>query len=605
LASVSSANHLAARRQFALATQDDGASGRFAIAPVLTVWWLAIAFLRFGAGMFVTSPSIFGDELTYWSLARSFHHGLHFVAFNQHYDIPTQLYPILLSPLFAAQDSIVIYPLVKLVSSLMFCSVVFPAYFMARELLTQEESIVVAMLSLLIPGGAYTATVMAENLYYPVFILAAWLLYRALYHGRLRDSVLAGLAFAVAYYVKPHVLFMLAAYGFSLLAWLAARILEAPSVKLGTREVFPGLLCRCIPFAIFVCGLGIRFLETAAYNHSLTVVIFGEAYAGVLQLSKHSVPLMAFLASGVWLLVAMTISTAWLPVLAMIGSATLWKRLSDAQRWFWVFSSFTALMFLVMITRHNVLNDDALRTHERYVFQLSPLFFTWYLVCRRLLSWRWLLSLAAATVAAVSVAVARSSNLLSWMDFADSPTLSGMWVFHLRYPHHAAAVIFAFLFAGELLCLATALATRKPRSLLIGWAVFLIACNAGWYDLQITYIKREVKRCNDVAMYLKAVVPVTKSIGLLQDGTDVRYGWYSNFWLSQPLYYFRWKERGDWFEEPVTASSDGALDFKDHRPQLLLASDSIALPYAVFHEFPVLHLRIYHVPALTETKSSQ
>lgn len=595
---IAAGNHRAASPAFSVGEQvHDAGSGFF---PLLTALWLACTLVRFIAAMFVTSPRIFDDELRYWTLASSFHHGQHFFSYNVYYDIPSQLYSILLSPIFAAGDTNVEYHLAKLLSSLMFCSVVFPAYFLAREFLTRDESLIVAFLSLLIPGGAYSATLMTENLFYPTFILGFWLAYRTLYRGKLKDAVLAGIAFAIAYYVKPHVLFMMMAYGVSLVAWFVSKTMQAPSVKVGVKESSPGLLRRCIPFAVFACGLAIRFLETAGYTHSLIVILFGQSYVGLVQLGRPSVPLGAFLASGAGLLMVMIVSTAWLPVLAMIGTIPLWKRLDEPQRWFWFFSSCTAAVFLVMITRHNVLNDDILRSHERYVFQLSPLFFTWYFVSRKFLSRRWLLPVAVVVVAVISVTVARWTSLLTWDDASDSPTFSGMFSFRLSY-HHGAAVIAVFLLLGGLLCLVVSLA-RKPRRLLMGWAIFLIACNLGWYGLQLTFAQREVKRFNDLAMYLKATVPPADSIGILQDNTDVRDGWYPNFWLSQPFYYYGWKQHDYWFTTPVTAASNGSLNFGNQQPHLLLASDSIALPYEVVHDFPGLHLRLYQVAATSETK---
>jgi hypothetical protein len=580
------------------------AVSRSTILPLLTAWWLAFAVVRFIAAMFVANPSVFGDELIYWSMARSFHHGLHFVAFNIHIDIPTQLYPLLLSPLFAAGDTTVIYPLVKLVSSLMLCSAVFPAYFLARELLSQEESIAVALVSLLIPGGAYTATVMPENLYYPSFVLAAWLSYRTLYRGRLKDSILTGIAFAISYFVKPHVLFMIVAYGLSLFAWFLSRVLDARKTQLGISQLLAGLLYRSIPFAIFAFSLGIRFLQTAAYGHSLMVVLFGRFYVSLVQLHNPSVPLRASLASATWLLVVMIISTAWVPVLAMIGSLSFWKRLSDAQRWFWVFTSCTTLMFVMMITRHNVLNDGILRTHERYVFQLSPLFFTWYFVARRFPVSRWLSFVAGLFVAIMSFAVARSSNVLTWNSFSDAPTFTGPFWSHLRY-QRGGAVIFVFLLCGGLLCILTSAASHNPRKLVAGWAIFLIACNAGWYMFQFTIVQRDVRRFTNFTMSLKATILPTDTIGLLRDQADLRYGWYPNFWLPQPVYYYGEREHDYWFITPLTGAPDGTLNFGMQRPRLLLASDSIPLSYALVREFPEQHLRMYRVPSLAETKFSK
>jgi len=550
--------------------------------------------------MFVANPSIFGDELIYWSMARNFHHGLPLVAFNVHFDIPTQLYPLLISPLFAAGDSTVVYPLVKLVSCLMFCSVVFPAYFLARELLTYQESLLVALLSLLVPGGVYSATVMAENLYYPFFVLTAWLSYRALYRGRWGDSSLAGLAFAATYYAKPHVLFLMAAYGIALSIWLLIAILRAPSLHAGIRQSLPGLLYRSIPFAVFALSLAIRVWELAGYGHSLADILFGHFYAGGFHVSKH-LPFAAFLESGTWLLVVLTISTAWLPVLAMIESAFCWKRFADAHRWFWVFSSCAALIFLVMIARYNVLNDAFLRSHERYIFQLSPLLFTWYFASRRLLSSRWLFPVAGLFVIATSLALARSSSVLTWSSASDAPTFTGVFWARLRHPT-GELMLLALLLCGGLLCLLAA-ASARPRRLFAGWAAFLIVCNIGWYGFQLTTIQHIVKPFSEFAWKLKVATPPSATIGFLQDQADIRAAWYANFWLPQPMYYYGDKEQTYWFVAPITRAPDGALNFGRPRPQLILAADSLVLPYNVIREFPELRLRLYQVPTLTEMKS--
>lgn len=571
-----------------------------ALFPVLTSFWLASAFLRFGAAIFATSPSIFTDELTYWSLARSFHHGAHFIALNRHVDFPAQLYSILLSPLFGAGDSNVVYVLVKLVSCLMLSAVVFPAYFLARELMDRRDAMAVTLLSLLVPGGIYTATVMAENLYYPAFVLSAWLAYRALYRGTLRDAVWAGVAFAFTYFVKPHVLFLMAAYGVTVGLWFCSQLARSSSVNLAMRREFPGLVRRAVPFAVFVCALPIRYFESIGYAHSLAGLVFGESYLGAIRLDVHHIPLGTFLTSGIWLFGVILISTAWLPVLSVLGSAFQWRRLAEAQRWFWVLTVTASGIFLVMITRHNALNDGILRTHERYVFQLSPMLFTWYFASRKQLPTRWLVAAGAIVVVATSIMMARSVNALTWNNASDSPTLSGMFWMHLRYPNRL-AVILAGLLCGGLFCLLAALATRRLATQVGLWAIFLISCNAGWYGLRLQFIKPEVQRFNNLAMYLKASVPRTDSVAVLEDDVDVRCGWYANFWLSQPFYYYAWKQRKDWFAVPLTAAADGSLDFGGQRPQILLASDSVTLPYAAIHDFPEVHLRMYRVPPPTGT----
>ena len=567
--------------------------------PVLSAVWLAAALLRFGAAMLMTSPSVLTDELTYWSMARSFHHGMHFLAFNVRADYPSQLYSVLLSPLFSVGDVNVVYALAKLVSSLMFCSVIFPAYFLAREILDQREALGVALLSLLIPGGIYTATVMTENLYYPAFVLSAWLAYRALYRGKLRDGILAGLGFVLAYYVKPHVLFLMAGYGLAVAIWFCSRLTRSYPAKPLVKDEFAGLLRRGVPFVVFAFGLLIRYFETRSFTDSLAALVFGESYLGILGLDKHRIPLSSFLISGTWLLTVMWISTALLPVLAVFASAFQWKRLGEQQRWFWVLTACTAGLFLFMITRHNVLNDGILRTHERYVFQLSPLFFTWYFASRKQLPLRWLLPVASIILIATSVAITHSSNVLSWNNSSDSPTLSGLFWMHIRYPGRP-VILVVLLIGGGLLCLSAPLLSRKPLAIVTIWAIFLIGCNAGWYGLRLKLVQPEVRRFNDLAAYVGAVVPRNDAIGVLEDNIDARVGWYGNFWLSQPFYFYFWQQHADWFAVAVTRTSDGSLNFGQNRPQFLLASDSIALPYVVVHDFPAVKVRMYLVPPGTK-----
>ncbi len=563
-------------RPFARGVQGNEDSAHVPVASVLIAWWLAFTVVRFIAGMFV-GPSIFEDELVYWSMAKSFHHGMHFVTFNIPYDIPTQLYPVLLSPLFAARDSLVTYPLVKMVSALMFCSVIFPAYFMAREVLSHKEAQVVALLSVLIPGGAYTATVMAENLYYPTFVLAAWLSYRTLCYGRGRDALLAGIALCATFYAKPHVLFLITAYGLSVTCWFLSRIRKSSSVKLGIKECFPGLLYRCIPFLIFAGGLGIRFWETASMpSRSLVVILAGEGYLALVHGARH-LPLRWFSLSGMWLLADMFVATAWLPLVALIESACLWKRFSEPQRWFWLLTSFALAIFLVMIARHNSLNDDALRIHERYLFQLSPLLFTWYFVGRKLLARPWLVAGGIFAVAVTAVAIPWSTGVLTWTSFCDSPTFNTL--FWLQFAEKSPWAPLAFLCGGGLLCVVASLASRNPNRVLIGWAIFLIACNAGWYGFERTRVKHDFQPFHDLALNLKATLPPGSAIAFLQDKADTRAAPYANFWLSQPVYYYGVNERPYWYMQTMAQADGWRVEF--HRSSSAIRDGSGYLPVTV------------------------
>jgi hypothetical protein len=573
---------------------------------ILTVIWLASSIIRFAAAIVITSPSIFGDELTYWSLARSFHHGAPFVAYNGFYDIPAQLYSVLLSPLFGTGNSTTVYTFAKLLSSLVLCSVVFPAYFLAREMVNHREALAVAILSLLVPGGIYTATVMAENLFYPVFALCAWLAFRTLLRGKIRGALLTGAAFSVGYYVKPHILFLMAAYAVCVGVWFLSKLLTWKSDKPNVQAVTAGTLRRCIPFVVFACGLTVRVLETVGRAHSMAALITGEAYAGIVQVGNHHMPWGLFAHSAAWLILVLAISTALLPLVALVMGAFQLRRFDEVQLWYWFFLLCVSGTFLFMITRHNVLNDGQLRTHERYVFELSPLLFTWYFASRDQLPRR-LLLLSTAILAAggASVLAYVSPHLLTWSVQCDSPTLSGLFWMLLRSPfHHSRAFILATLFVGGLFYLLASLSRRRLQILVLCWAAPLIACNLGWYAFRLKFVTPEIRRFNDIALFVQAEVPRYDAVGFLEDNADQRVGWYGAFWWSGPYYsYYRERQPNtDWFALPVKSRSDGSLEFGTKPPKVLLVSDSIALPYPVVHYFADAHMRMYCLGDLPETK---
>ena len=314
-----------------------------------------------------------------------------------------------------------------------------------------------------------------------------------------------------------------------------------------------------------------------------------------------------FAHSATWLILVLAISTALLPLLAVIMGAFQLPRFDEAQRWFWFFLVCVSGVFLFMITRHNVLNDGQLRTHERYVFELSPLLFTWYFASRNQLPRRLLLWITAIIVVGeASVLAYVSPHSLTWNVQCDSPTLSGLFWMLLRSPfHHPRAFILATLLVGGLIYLLGSLSHRRLQILVLCWAAVLIAGNFGWYTLRLKLVAPDVKRFNDIALFVQAEVPRYDPVGFLEDNADQRVGWYGAFWWSGPYYsYYRERQPNtDWFAVPVKSRPDGSLEFGTKPPRVLLVSDSIALPYPMIHYFADAHMRMYRLGDLPETKS--
>ena len=111
------------------------------------------------------------------------------------------VYPLLISPVYAVTDGLVdAYAGVKTLNALIMSLAAVPAFFLARRVVRDGLALLAALMTIAIPSMAYTGTVMTENAFYPLFLLAALALVLVLERPTpLRVVVLlalVGLAFA-------------------------------------------------------------------------------------------------------------------------------------------------------------------------------------------------------------------------------------------------------------------------------------------------------------------------------------------------------------------------------------------------------------------------
>ncbi len=141
------------------------------------------------------------DELIYSELGRSIADSRELLV----RDVPSPgygiVYPALLSPAYAAFDSLPeAYAAVKTLNSLVMSLAAIPAFFLARRVVGPWLSLFAAVLAVSIPSLVYTGTVMTENVFYPVFLTVALVFVLTLERPTAARQVLLlagiGLAFA-------------------------------------------------------------------------------------------------------------------------------------------------------------------------------------------------------------------------------------------------------------------------------------------------------------------------------------------------------------------------------------------------------------------------
>ena len=84
------------------------------------------------------------------------------------------VYPVVIAPAYRLFSSVPdAYAAVKAINAVVMSLAAVPAYFLARRVLRPGLALVVAALTVAVPSMLYTGTVMTENVFYPLFLLAA------------------------------------------------------------------------------------------------------------------------------------------------------------------------------------------------------------------------------------------------------------------------------------------------------------------------------------------------------------------------------------------------------------------------------------------------
>jgi Dolichyl-phosphate-mannose-protein mannosyltransferase len=138
---------------------------------------IASALIRAWLTREMTAPFVFVDELIYSELARSLADSGSFAVRG----VPTSgystLYPALLAPAYMIFDSLpTAYGAAKATNAVAMSLAAVPAWLLARRVVDRWLALLAALLAVAVPSMAYTATLVTENLFYPLAVAFAWTL---------------------------------------------------------------------------------------------------------------------------------------------------------------------------------------------------------------------------------------------------------------------------------------------------------------------------------------------------------------------------------------------------------------------------------------------
>ncbi len=302
------------------------------------------------------APFIMTDELTYAELGRSLAAGGSFAIRDVAVNGYGVLYPVLIAPAYALFDSLTdAYAAVKIVNSLAMSLAAVPAYLIARRVVPGGLALFGALLAVALPSFVYTATVMTENLYYPLALLVMWTTLLALDHPSWRHALLVLVSLGLAFATRSQAVALVAAaasapVAFALLEWS------------GTRRVREAWRL----YATLAAAAAVVVLVQVARSGSLEGLLGAYRVVG-----DRSYDVGDVLRYWLWHLEELTLYLGVVPVAATLVLLARVRRLPvRLQQHLAVTVVFTVWTSLVVAA---FASEFALRVQERNLFTVAPL----------------------------------------------------------------------------------------------------------------------------------------------------------------------------------------------------------------------------------------
>jgi len=147
---------------------------------VLGVLVLTSASVRFALSRGVAAPWIAPDEQLYGLLGRSLVNGEGLAVLGEGVAYYSVLYPLLVGLPFLGTEPATGVTGAQALQALLMSATAVPVFLWARPVTGPRWALVPALLTVLVPGLAYSGLLMSEALYYPAAVVAAWALARCL-----------------------------------------------------------------------------------------------------------------------------------------------------------------------------------------------------------------------------------------------------------------------------------------------------------------------------------------------------------------------------------------------------------------------------------------
>ncbi len=380
----------------------------------LTMLVIVSAAIRYVIARQAVAPWIMVDELIYAELAKSFASGGHFLL-REHASAGYGLvYPVLIAPGWAIFKSVPdAYAMAKAINSVVMSLAAVPAYLLARRVVPRTFALAAAVLAISVPSMVYTATLMTENAFYPIFLATVLAMVVWLERPTPKLTILMIALVGLAYLTRAQAL----AFGPAI---LTAPPLFAWAQRRGWRSLRDYWLTYGI---VAVAAIGVLAVQGARGRSPLGVLgayqVAGETHYKFWQVVKWFCYQIA----------EFDLSLGVVPLAALIVLAAVARNLDRKVQSFLAVS--IAISFWLLLEVGAFASTWQLRVEERNNFYLAPLFLIALLV--------WIdrgaprpsrITAVTALVAGALPAMLPYEHLINLNAVSDTPALLPVWSLH-------------------------------------------------------------------------------------------------------------------------------------------------------------------------------
>jgi hypothetical protein len=319
------------------------------------------------------------DELQHVRLALSIvqDHTLIPHIHGQYVHVFSQLYPLLLAPIYAAFGTVTAFHVAHALNALLMASTAVPAYLLAREVTGHRlASYAVGALTVAVPWVVLSTLLLTEVVAYPVFVWSAWAMFRAVVAPSARRDVVAVVWLVLAFLARTQFILLWGVFAVVLLGHeLSYRGPDGPAGGLRTRLA---RIAREHRVLVAVYALALLGLVAEHLRGGVNQVL--GSYAGTATGDLFPSGMSEFMRTyAAWTAVAIGI----VPVLLAVpwGLSTLFRPLDRRRHAFAVLLVVSLVTLVVEVSSFTIRFTHGPAFEDRYLFYVVPLLLVGALAC--------------------------------------------------------------------------------------------------------------------------------------------------------------------------------------------------------------------------------